>query len=569
MLLSPIVPEYLKAPAASSLGTVGRCAEMAVTGDLGRYRVIRRLGAGGMASVDLAQDTVLGRRVALKRVLGADDVQAMSRLRREALAGASISHPNVVPIYDVVAAQDGHLVIAMEYVDGETLRELLNRQGRLPVQEALRILEGAAAGLDAIHARGIVHRDVKPSNILLGPGGVVKIADLGIASVADRTRITVSGAVLGSLSYMAPEQLEDARATPAIDVYALAVVAFELLSGAKARTETHPVALAHAISSQEPPRLDAAWPAAPQPVTDVVRQAMSRDPGRRPSSAGELVRRLRAALEPPAAMSAGPPTERMQAPPAPAAVPAPGPAPARRRAQAPAPPRAPAPARETPPSRRRGVGALAALALVAAAAALVVLLVTSGASPSARRGATKAAKTHSAAARKPGAGTTRASSSASTTTPAGTTSTSASTTPPASTTSTTAPATSSAGAQPPTQPAAPPPGSAASSTPVAAVESFYRLAAAHRFPDAWALADPALRAQLGGYPSFESGQAGDRSITFDSARAVNQTGSGATVAITTTSVRDDGTHHCTGTVDAVPAAPPGHWQLHQVHINCS
>ncbi|MGA9860251.1 MAG: serine/threonine-protein kinase, partial [Solirubrobacteraceae bacterium] len=271
---------------------------MAVTGDLTRYRYLSTIGTGGMATVDLAEDSRLGRQVALKRFTGAAD-DGMSRLRREALAGASISHPNLVSVYDAVTSENGDLVIVMEYVRGETLRQTLNRRGALPVSEVLRILDGVAAGLDAIHARGIVHRDVKPSNILLGEDGAVKVADLGIASVPDRTQITTSGSVLGSLSYMAPEQLGEERSTPAIDIYALAAVAYEMLSGVKARQEANAVALAHAIHTQPAPDLRAAWPQAPAAAADVIRRAMSADPAQRPSSAGELARRLGAALEEP------------------------------------------------------------------------------------------------------------------------------------------------------------------------------------------------------------------------------------------------------------------------------
>jgi serine/threonine-protein kinase len=254
-----------------------------------------------MATVDLAEDTLLGRPVALKRMAGAVDVQGLSRLRREALAGASMSHTNVVSVYDIVTRDDGDLVIVMEYVEGETLRDLIAREGALPPSRALEILAAAAAGLDAIHGAGIVHRDVKPSNILLGKDGAVKVADLGVASVPDRTRITTAGSLIGSLSYMAPEQLEDAPVTPAIDIYALAAVAFEALSGVKARDETNPVALAHAITTKPPPSLGDVWPTAPPTVTDLLVRAMSADPRARPGSAGELVAGLKEGL------GAGPP----------------------------------------------------------------------------------------------------------------------------------------------------------------------------------------------------------------------------------------------------------------------
>ena len=161
-----------------------------------------------MATVDLAEDTRLGRLVALKRMGGAVDVSGLSRLRREALAGASLNHPNLVSVYDVLTLEDGELIIVMEYVQGETLRDRLAREGRLAPTDALPLLAGAAAGLDAIHGAGIVHRDVKPSNILLGEDGAVKVADLGVASVPDRTQITTTGSIIGSLVYMAPEQLE-------------------------------------------------------------------------------------------------------------------------------------------------------------------------------------------------------------------------------------------------------------------------------------------------------------------------------------------------------------------------
>ena len=140
---------------------------MSVAANLGRYRVVLRLGVGGMSTVELAEDTLLGRRVALKRMHASDDVRNRSRLRREALIGASLTHPNLVSIFDIVTTEDGRDVIVMEYVEGQTLAYAL-RGGRLDTTRALEILTGASAALDAIHAGRIVHRDVKPGNILLG-----------------------------------------------------------------------------------------------------------------------------------------------------------------------------------------------------------------------------------------------------------------------------------------------------------------------------------------------------------------------------------------------------------------
>jgi serine/threonine protein kinase len=414
-------------------------------GYLARYRIISKHGSGGMATVDLAEDTVLGRRVALKRMSGEADVNGLTRLRREALVGASFSHANLVSVYDVLDTDDGHLVIVTEYVEGETLRQVLTRRGRLPLQDALPILAGVAAGLDAINERGIVHRDVKPSNILLGGGraGVtVKLADLGIASAPDRTRITSSGAVLGSLSYMAPEQLSDAPATRAIDVYALAAVTFEVLSGVKARREGNVVALAHAISTQAPPSLQEAWPGAPRGLDAVLRRAMGRDPRQRPRSAGELVARLRTAREPEGTVQLGRPATAR-----------------------------PLLAFDEPARRRPRTGVIAAALLgLAVIAAAVVALLSSGGSPTRRQAASSATT----------ARTTR------TVAPS----------PPSSTSTPTASATPSSTSTP-TASATPSTPTLAAGDPVSAVKSFYTLAAAHRYAAAWALADASMRGQVG------------------------------------------------------------------------
>jgi hypothetical protein len=489
------------------------------TSKLARYRYIRTLGAGGMGIVSLAEDTMLGRLVALKRISSMGGDHALVRLRREALLGASISHSNLVSIYDVLDSEDGDVVIVMEYVEGETLRQALSRDVQLPPGEVLRVLAGAAAGLDAIHEQGIVHRDVKPANLLLGTDGEVKVADLGIAAVADQTRLTTAGAVLGSLSYMAPEQLRDQPATPAVDVYALAAVAWEALAGEKARKEPNVVALAYALSTQPPPTLSSVWPAAPPEVDALLAAAMAQDPDQRPRSSGELVARLGAALEPlstatPVA-SAPPPAAPATAAPATAEPATAEPAPEAPAAEAPAPPRA-------RPRAATGWVAVPVLGIAIVAAGLAAVLSSGGGSP-----------TH-----HPGQSTTKHSS------PAG-----------GAGTDTTGTTTGAAGASP--------------SATVAAVESFYRLAAAHRYAQAWALADPALQAQLNGYQSFQNTFAGDRSITFSAARVVSQSSTAATVAIKTTSVRTDGTQHCTGTVSLQSSGSGSDWLLHQIGINCA
>src|SRR5581483_2908288 len=168
----------------------GYLPSMASTEQGTRYREIKRLGAGGMATVTLAEDTVLGRSVALKRVYRTGDHRDMLRLKREAMVGASLNHPNLVFVYDVQLQDDGDVVIIMEYVEGETLADVIESRGALTASEAIRVLRGVGAALDAIHERGIVHRDVKPANVLLGRDGTVKLADLGVADVPDRTRIT-------------------------------------------------------------------------------------------------------------------------------------------------------------------------------------------------------------------------------------------------------------------------------------------------------------------------------------------------------------------------------------------
>src|SRR5215207_5734108 len=255
-----------------------------------RYRVLRRLGAGGMATVWLAEDERLGREVAIKRLNTDAPEESLTRFRREARIGATLNHPNFVSVFDTIATDEGALIV-MEYVPGRSVEELA-KDGPMDPEQVVSILRGAAAALDHAHGEGVVHRDIKPANILVREDGTVKLADLGIARAVDATQITAEGNVIGTASYMAPERFEAAGAGgPASDVYALAAVAYELLSGL-------PVDEAAPRGEHPPDRwaLSARWRDASAQVFAVVMRGLSRDPARRQSSAGQLVAELDEAL---------------------------------------------------------------------------------------------------------------------------------------------------------------------------------------------------------------------------------------------------------------------------------
>jgi eukaryotic-like serine/threonine-protein kinase len=341
----------------------------------GRYRVLRHLGSGGMASVLLCRDERLDREVAVKRLHADSPVDVEQRFVREAKLGASLNHPNLVSVFDTATDDEGVLIV-MEYVEGEALARTVKR-GPLPPERVASMVRDVGSALDHAHAQGVVHRDVKPGNVLLRRDGVTKLVDLGIATAHDHTRLTHSGMVLGTAAYMAPEQLEGGETTRATDIYALAVVAYEALTGERAREGRTPIEIAHQIATGPPPDIRDAMPSASPEAAEILKRAMARDPRDRPASAGELATGLARALdEPPTAPTrAVPPTAATRAAPRPSPRPAPVPAPA----PAAAKPPPTGPARRPGGTRgKRPIGAIVlALVFLALAAATVIAAVLS------------------------------------------------------------------------------------------------------------------------------------------------------------------------------------------------
>jgi len=259
---------------------------------VGRYELVRPLGHGAMATVDLAHDVELDRPVALKRLAEnlARDEALRRRFLREARLAAKLAHPNVVRVFDV-GEDGGRPFIAMEYVEGETLAELVARRGPLPAPEAARLGVQACAGLAAAHAAGLVHRDVKPQNLLLGTEGVLKLGDFGIAVGHEGTRLTLVGTVLGTAGYLAPEQARGEQVSAAADIYAVGAVLYELLTGEPTRSAVSLTELG-GEDGFRPPDLAGRLPAAPVELVAAVTACLSVRPEDRPPSAAALARLL-------------------------------------------------------------------------------------------------------------------------------------------------------------------------------------------------------------------------------------------------------------------------------------
>lgn len=288
----------------------------------GRYEILDPIGSGGMGRVFRATDHVLGRSVAVKILaphLGSDP-RFVERFRREAHAAARLSHPNVVSVFDLGEDEDTRFIV-MELLEGRTLQEVLHDEGSLPVRRAVDIAVAVAEALGVAHEQGIVHRDVKPANVMLTRTGGVKVMDFGIARALGDHALTETAATLGTAAYLSPEQAAGGRAGPRSDLYALGVLLFEMLTGRPPFAGGSPVAVALQHVQRAPERPSSIAPSIPPAVEAVVLRCLAKDPEDRPSSASDMAASLSAALEtdPPGeggtASAAPGTTERLSAPP--------------------------------------------------------------------------------------------------------------------------------------------------------------------------------------------------------------------------------------------------------------
>lgn len=264
-----------------------------------RYRVDRMIGGGGMANVYLAHDTILDRSVAIKvlRLEHGNDEEFIARFHREAQSATSLSHPNIVNIYDVGEEDDLYYMV-MEYVDGMTLKQYIQQNSPVDVSEAVDIMRQVTSAITHAHDNGIVHRDIKPQNILIDHYGHVKVTDFGIAMALSATALTQTNSVLGSVHYLSPEQARGGMATKKSDVYSMGIVFFELLTGRLPFSGESPVSIALKHLQHDTPSLKRWHPDLPQSVENVVLKATAKDPFHRYPTVVEMEQDIETSLEP-------------------------------------------------------------------------------------------------------------------------------------------------------------------------------------------------------------------------------------------------------------------------------
>lgn len=265
----------------------------------GRYKILDMIGGGGMANVYLAHDMILDRDVAVKvlRLDFSNDEEFIRRFHREAQSATSLAHPNIVNIYDV-GEEDSIYYIVMEFVDGQTLKQYIQQNSPVKVEKALDILQQLTSAISHAHQNNIVHRDIKPHNILMDSHGTVKITDFGIAMALSATSITQTNSVLGSVHYLSPEQARGGMANKKSDIYSLGIVMFELLTGRLPFSGESAVSIALKHLQSETPSIRRWNPEIPQSVENIVLKATAKDPFHRYNSAEEMEQDLRTALDP-------------------------------------------------------------------------------------------------------------------------------------------------------------------------------------------------------------------------------------------------------------------------------
>jgi serine/threonine protein kinase len=316
---------------------------------LGQYEIASEIGRGGMAVVYKAWQAALGRSVAIKVLPRhfAFDQEFVARFQREAMSAAQLNHPNIVTIHDVGQVEDTHFIV-MEYLEGQSLFDMLKASGPMPLERVSHIVRQVASALDYAHQRGVVHRDIKPANIIVRPDGHATLTDFGIAKAVAGTSLTQTGTMVGTPQYMAPEQVQGATVDRRADVYALGIVCYEMLAGAPPFTGDT-AAVLYAQAHRSPPPLRQRLPGLPDHVEGALDRALTKDPAMRFASAGELADAL---------------TTRTVSPTP--AVPAPPPA----------VPTAPYPTPRPPAAARRRPSAIRPWLLLGGGAAAILVLVT-------------------------------------------------------------------------------------------------------------------------------------------------------------------------------------------------
>ncbi|MGM9881977.1 MAG: Stk1 family PASTA domain-containing Ser/Thr kinase [Bacilli bacterium] len=263
-----------------------------------RYEIIKTIGEGGMANVYLANDTILERKVAIKVLRGdlSNDEKFIRRFKREALSVSNLSHPNIVEVYDV-GEEDGNYYIVMEYIEGKTLKQLLQKRGALTLTEVIDIMSQLTDGLAHAHEAYIIHRDIKPQNIMIEDNGLVKITDFGIAMALNSTQLTQTNSVMGSVHYLPPEQANGKGSTVKSDIYSLGILMYELLTGSVPFKGDTAVEIALKHMKEKIPSIRKQNPTIPQSIENIVLKATAKNPKNRYDSVREMYNDLQTAME--------------------------------------------------------------------------------------------------------------------------------------------------------------------------------------------------------------------------------------------------------------------------------